>query len=540
MAAVGALRVDLSANSAKLGADMAAARGHLRQFAGEAKNTGETIDKSLTAGLSRGVKQFSYLGDQAGLVHSSFGKLATMTSGLLMTGFNPLSLAIAGTSLAIGTLSDRAEDAKTKIHDLDTELAALKKTNADLAFKREAESLGVSKDSLETQRRIEEAQDNIRGNKIAIAIATAKVMEYERDNLSIATANVRVAFDWRHQLDIIKQSWEQITREQKIADELQRKLVLSTAAANDRLQMEPGAVERVRQRWSMTLPHDRLVMPEGGGMPTDRGPLHGDLATNQEIEALRASAAQARADQKRDYEAIRKSSDEFWKAWDERTVNVRRANKLAEDAFDELGHSVQEVEPPVYGLREELSRMSEELRHTDRMGVELAHTLTDGLGSRGADAFLALADGSKSAKEAFGDFAKSMVSDIMRIVIATTIANAALSALGFGGPAGISAAGNASQIRVTGYSSSGVPNLGLKSTPAPAAYGANGPTKIEYHDHTKRGTAVETQEDITPEGLRRLKVMVTDIVADDAAQNGRASRALAATYGLSRTSRRRS
>ena len=93
------------------------------------------------------------------------------------------------------------------------------------------------------------------------------------------------------------------------------------------------------------------------------------------------------------------------------------------------GKKVEGITPPdlgpwqqfFSGLRQGFQQSTKEIKDWSNVGVETAARMQNALSDRLASSFEAIVTGAKSAKEAFGDMARAIINDILRL-IARTIA----------------------------------------------------------------------------------------------------------------------
>jgi hypothetical protein len=170
--AVGALRVDLSANSAQFDADMRRARSSLDGFGGSMHKIGAIggeAGERLARGLKRGVGDLAELGDKAGFAGREISRIGGSIADVLLGGFNPLSLAIAGAGFLVGTLASKSDETfkrkvpeavKVSTEALDSAVDKLRDLNRELSRVHDATPRDILQleDQIARQRAINEAQ----------------------------------------------------------------------------------------------------------------------------------------------------------------------------------------------------------------------------------------------------------------------------------------------------------------------------------------------------------------------------------------------
>lgn len=327
---VGALRVDLSANSAQFDRDLGAARSSLGSFGRGVQNIGTLAGESgevLARGLKRGVRDIAEVGQALGAAGGEAAKFAGQLADLALTGFNPVSLAVAGLGFLLGALhTDAKETFEVKIPDstkktieavkgLDAELADLQ-IQLNALFKgndfgdeklnqqiRDQERVveGLRSQAVERKRAADEI-DRLKGN-----IEDAKkgglgdddgfikrqreliTLEYERllqaNAILIPEENELENLRWK--LRLLGQIQRKRDEEDNVVDELDRR---EARAANNRLEWagryqevlddQAAAEKKSADAWQQTL---------------DRGAANGRLIKAITEEQKEFNAAQLKA-----------------------------------------------------------------------------------------------------------------------------------------------------------------------------------------------------------------------------------------------------
>lgn len=243
------------------------------------------------------------------------GAFSSLTRGaitLANTGFTPLGIGIAASVALLGVFAKSARDTEEATKGLREEIDRLGQSNAELALRGEAKRTGTPFDELDTTRKIEEANDAIRGSKIAISIALARQMDLELQYGSYVTMNLVTQKEYRREVEIVNESLRQITDQERNVAGLERRLsllrsesdqwreILATiqrAQAYDRSQVSPGFVDAARKRLGVgdfNAEHDRLQMPDPyAGFKPSPGLVADE--TTREVAALAAAERQRRA-----------------------------------------------------------------------------------------------------------------------------------------------------------------------------------------------------------------------------------------------------
>lgn len=293
---MGAALTSAEATTAKAAVGMTDSLGKLRPLMG-------TITRGLGAMGVEGAGAFS------GLTRGAIT--------LMNTGFTPLGLAVAGVVAGLGVYARSASEARDVTKDLRDEIDRLGVSNAELAQRMEAKRQGIPFDEFQAAADVAAARDRIRGNQIAIAVAQKQIDEFQSFGMEEARAGKqRPDIDVRRQYQIIKESLDQISKEEQNVAGLERRLnllkgtsdewkeILATiqrAQEYDRSQIAPGFVDR--NRGGYDRPHDRLDLPS----PFAEYKPSPALTAEERFPELAAAAAAER--QRRAEEAVGIRSD---------------------------------------------------------------------------------------------------------------------------------------------------------------------------------------------------------------------------------------
>ena len=182
----------------------------------------------------------------------------------------------------------------------------------------------------------------------------------------------------------------------------------------------------------------------------------------------------------------------------------------------------------ITGWDTEMQKLTVDSQLYGVVAAHVADTITHDFSSGVAGALIDIQTHSKTAQVAFKELATSIVFDFERMIIEALAFRAITSAIGFGG--GISTA--------TASATSAI-NTRTASLAASEASSTAKSMRVEIHSHGTPQRIDSALQDSGPDGARRLKVMISDVVAEDMATGGKASRAAAGAFGLSRTTRRR-
>lgn len=544
MATAGTLHVDLSANSAKFDSDLAKARGSLDRFGSGLNRIGGLAGKAgedMARGLKRSVNDFRELGDAMGLAGGKMGKLGATIADFALTGFSPLSIAIAGAGFLIGELTSKTRESTKAL----SEMEAQSKRNAD-----------------ELIRMFDELQDFESGTNLSGLRALQREVDAAEATVKRVggswTAATNAAGDFvdieGNVLELTQEQWTAM----RLLAQAREKLALATAriAAEEkkRQKAEQSAAYQKQKAadeaaFAKTIADSLAALKKYNDELERKNALEPKQETREEAFARIGAAARAERD------AARELSQMPIDDWRDGIKGFQKDFKdLADNdpakvtaAFREMGETLETSTTPAmtrnseavlvqqrayHGFNEEIARMSEEMRHTDLAGVQLAHTLTEGVGAHGADAFIDIAKGSKSAKRAIGDFASSVVEDLARVILQAYITRAALTAIGFAPgaaapiPVGAGISGSQSVTQAPTYGNNISDTLFQKSA-----------TKVEIHNYG--GSRVRVQEDMGADGMKRLKVFVEDTAAESVTKGGAVSRAMRDAFGLGRAPARR-
>jgi hypothetical protein len=494
----GALRIDLSANSAQFDRDLGMARLSLART-GEGFNKIQGIagkaGEELSRGLKRGVNDFRELGDAMGLVGGKFGKLGAVIAEFALGGFSPVSLAVAGLGFAFGALMDKGEETFKK-----------KLPEAILETKRAADDAFASLVKLDRQLHSEKTGEDPR--VVALREAIRQQSRFE--------TGLFPGVNKQDELDkLAAMRAELALLEQSIAEKKQAALVTKNEGIMAQQNADRAAKAAAKAKAAEQERIDAL---------SAEVTIHDQFVASLVADA-KASAAGAKARK----DAVAAGTEEL----ERQAVIQDKLRRMSLDAEGEFGggYRLKPVEVPpetVQSIRDfnsEITRMKEELKGVDEVGVAVANTLTHGVASGAADALVAIADGSKSAKEAFSQFAKSVVTDLTRMILEAVIFRAIMSSIGL---SGAPATGGAA---VAGAAGGGAKSLAVSGAATKSAM------KVELHNYG--GAKVSTAEDIGPDGAKRLRVMIEDAAAESISKGGKVWQAIRDTTGASRVPKRR-
>ena len=188
------------------------------------------------------------------------------------------------------------------------------------------------------------------------------------------------------------------------------------------------------------------------------------------------------------------------------------------------------------GFEAQLQRMQRDQQSMGQLGAQISQQLVSSTSSGLANALIEIETHSKSAKDAFKDFAVGVLVDLQRIILEAYIARIALAALGLASGGGDPGTGTST---TAGNPSSGGADFPSGGASYAKSMRVGGSTRVEVHNHGTPQKVDSAEESIDADGVKRLKLMMSDALADDVARGGSASRSMEAAYGLSRATRRR-
>jgi hypothetical protein len=537
MATAGSLHIDLSASSAKFDADLNSARRSLGRFGGDMKSFGAiagTAGQKLSAGLKRGVGDLTEIGNALGVAGGQAARFSGQLADLVLGGFNPISLAVAGLGFVIGQFTAKTEDSfKEKVPTaVEESRRAVESLVSDISS-LDHQLRGLTTGRSDTQLQIEDQETHLKGMadqvreraewaaeywRILGNIKELKSLGYEEDSRAVKRQ--------QHLLEIATAQWRVF--EQQIEPE-ERKLKL----LNDRLRLEEKiTAERKRQA---AAEDDAEADERARDAANAAGLARQNLARAIEDEAQksRRESAQAEWDAELDrgqaagnlWKAIaaeQEKSNAAEKAFFERMPGIRAELAGIGEGMD-LGR-VAKATPAVRGFTEELRLMQAEMQLTDQLGVSLAHTLTEGVAGGIGATLTDITMGSKDAKEAFKDFAQATVSNLLQMTLSALAFRAIMSGIGFGvGGAAPGAIGPTGAAAAVG---------GVKSAMVSA------PRVTVYN--TAAGAEVSAASTTGADGMPELEIFVEEIAAKSVLRGGKLSQALRDVHGLQRSPRRRS
>lgn len=201
------------------------------------------------------------------------------------------------------------------------------------------------------------------------------------------------------------------------------------------------------------------------------------------------------------------------------------------------------------GYTAQIQLMQEEFATFGKLGAQVAKQMTEGFAGGVTDALFEMVDGTKSAREAFADFARSFILQTARMIVQALILYAVLTALGlsttmqtqtFPSMPSVTDGGkkqHGGAFRVGGAGGIDSQMVMFRATPGETVAvsrpgDSGGGTHVEIINMT--GSPAQAQETTGPDGKRRIRVLIGEAVADDLAQGGPASRALTRHFGIPR------
>lgn len=503
-AVIGQLAAIMRMESGQFVSDVGQARRAARSVGEDMTRTGGLADlmgTNITKGLGKGVKTFNYLGDQIGLVHSGFGKLATVATNLAFTGFNPVALAVAGISFAIGHFTDKAQEDLGKkvpeaVKESQREFEALGKRIVDLREKLAGMDYGGNAAKLATQRKaIEEAESAVRDEERQRDV-NHLVAERRRlyDNVNqLRRAGYKDDDDGlRRQLELVRVNQQQLDDASRALGPLREKLealkeellVLTKVDEKERLSAERARKVEENQK-SSEAARKAADAAKAAEIKRRADAWDDELSRRKEVVAgMVADAERISANEKRRLAGTKAQTYAEMELADVQRRAAKLANESSEDALlarravveDRAKHyDIAEsamTESAATGFNARLAQIREEDAAWTTFGTNLANIATTDLSGGMVGALDQIRLGSKTAGAAFRDFATDTMFQVARLAAQMAILRALMSAVGViaggvsgGNPAGLSAAGNASQVSQS-VGPGGVPNIELKSARA--------------------------------------------------------------------------
>ncbi len=560
-APIGTVRAEISANAVKFYSEMERVRQTTRRTGTDFKGMGEEI-KGL--GKVQGVftALVGGLGGMGGAVTQVTSKLAALSAGVgplaigigaVVAGFafyiqrgeriaeinrdmEKTQLAFAkSVAVTAAEIEDLRKDTKTAVVvSLDIDLEAAKKDLADaksmlsgtgapltdlLSFEqREADFQKVRLKVIEIENQIVLARAKIQHE------AEEKRAEEEKKALDKRKKEELKAAEDVADLEkrITKQRWDEAAT---------RRESLAAAAAEEDATAE--LLFEAQKRWN----DDRRTWREQESADW----VEAASSVNKIVFALEEE------------EALRKSLVGLQGQELEIALRTLEHEKqVAQRDLAELGAGPKS-EARVAAVFESRKQATIELLKFSRLSAQVFERMTDGLSSDVAGAFMDVQSGAKSAGEALGDLAKSVIADLQRMILKAVVFQALMSA--FGGAAGGGAfAGAQASAQGTGKMATGgsfqVAGAGgtdstlvaFKASPGervsvetPSQQGRGGGLTVVVNNYTD---ARVTAEEPDFGGARELVVTVEKIIEGSIAGGGRVGRSIERTYGTRRQPRR--
>lgn len=186
------------------------------------------------------------------------------------------------------------------------------------------------------------------------------------------------------------------------------------------------------------------------------------------------------------------------------------------------------------GYAAEMRKLTAESNELGVVGGRVADELTHGFSSGLASALVDVADGSKTAQQAFSDFAKSVVDDLARMVLEATIFRAVMGALGYvSGPTADPNANGGGYY--SGVNGSRGPSEGVYTKSALA--GGGGGTRITINNNA--GADVGAASQTGSDGIEEVMIHIEKRMASNVRRGGALAQAIEETHGVKRVPRRR-
>jgi hypothetical protein len=186
-----------------------------------------------------------------------------------------------------------------------------------------------------------------------------------------------------------------------------------TEAYEDQDKVLKDLVRSVKDRVAATVDGGRALVVSG-------------LAELKALDDRRLAVEELNAAEDKAFRKRLRQSQELIEAQQEFAGRRNEQLRLAADEEAQL----QRAQNAVSGLTGAFSKLREDSKEFGFAARDAVLGVSDALATNLSDGLIAVAEGTKSAKEAFRDFAKSTLNDIQRIIIQTLILKAVQSSLG--------------------------------------------------------------------------------------------------------------
>lgn len=544
---VGAVHVEFTTSTAQLRQEIAKGSEAVKGFGESVRRTAQTTSGSF--GASNGyTATFGKLGEQAKGASASvagFSKvveamgervspvikgIGSAVSALAMGGFTPLGLAIGAATAAIGALASRTEESQKALESFRETIRGIKQDvdrlnfgggdkqfqlyqNLQAAF---ALPQGGSAGSWETREK-------------AIRAAQDALVEYDKYLAEV-----------RKKEDAQQEYIEAMAAQAETFRALARRPGTAAAAWAGNGGPSPQG-EPMDYRYGGYMRQSDYPLPLGWFARDDSKPLTERIDGLSWRDQMGADQEAKDAIYQRGQDDAEAYADGFFarqeEEWSDRWSEVAGAESAAPVAGP--GRMDLKAIPESFGggFARGMDQIKENLLTIGEMGAAVAGDLA----TRFGDAFSAVVTGTKSAGEAFKQFAGMVLQNLVGMFAQRMAMGAMASAFGFMG----FAEGGSFNVRGTGGTDSqlvafrATPGERVDVTPpgkAGPGGGSGGAVTVNVYNSAS-GVEAKASTRSGPRGPE-IDVIVQEIVSSDLERGGRISRALERTHGVQRQGRR--